>query len=188
MTAQHDDTAIRGEIERALWRWSEWRADQRGVDEVMTLVDQWVWNVRRETSTDAAVPEPEPSRERAAQAAAEILACARNEANHLVQTAREQAATLYQTSVRPFGDLVQVSMAGSSTTAYRDARGTLWVQLDPGPRLMGDAERICTSCRIPKRLLQFRADKRGQEGRRSQCRDCENDKRRARRARSKKSR
>ncbi len=38
MTASRQVT--RDDIERALYRWTEWRVDQRGIDEIMSLVDR----------------------------------------------------------------------------------------------------------------------------------------------------
>lgn len=67
-----------------------------------------------------------------------------------------------------------------TATVYTDPRGVLWVRLDPDPAVSGEPPRICTACLKSKRVLEFRADYGRPDGRRTQCRDCENEKRRIR--------
>jgi hypothetical protein len=42
LTATKDRIATRSELERVLWRWSGWQADQRCVDAVLETVDAYV--------------------------------------------------------------------------------------------------------------------------------------------------
>jgi hypothetical protein len=135
----------RDEIEAALWRWSGWRADQRGVDDILGMVERYADPVR-------------------SQAVDGGPACVR-------ETAPADLSALGRTEV--------------TSTVFVDARGTLWVRLEPDPAANGEPLRVCTCCLKPKNLLQYRADTSAPEGRRTQCRDCENAKRRIRTKRKK---
>lgn len=73
----------RDDIEAALWQWSEWRADQRRVDAVLSLVDRYG------TPADAQ--------------GARVLADAHAEAARIRQAARAEAIRL----VRTVRDLVE---------------------------------------------------------------------------------
>lgn len=157
MTVTGERAIFRDDIERALWRWSEWRADQRGVDEVMMLVDQY-----------------------AGQSVTVDLDSARREAAQIVQSAQDEAAAIR----------LAMPSAGAATgqtpvVTYRDARGDVWVRLPPSQEEARAGVNVCTACGQAKRILYFRRDVKAANGRRSQCRDCENAKRRERHRRSK---
>lgn len=94
-----NETVNRDDIEKALWKWSGWQADQRSVDTILGLVDQY----------------------------------------------------------KP---------------------GAVTVQLPTEKR------RRCSQCGAVKPIDRFKPDYKGRGGRRAQCRDCENARRRERRARA----
>lgn len=174
MTGTVDAIATRDDIEGALWRWSEWRADQRGVDEVMALIDRYAEAVS-------------PGAERAADA---VLAHARREAEQIVQSARDEAAVLRIDQATPpqppSTALVELDPTNVTTAVWQDARGAVWVRLVVDPKVTGQTTATCTGCGVSKALLMFRPDSSTPNGRRGQCRDCENAKRRARRIKSNK--
>lgn len=74
----------RDDIEAALWQWSEWRADQRRVDAVLSLVDEYG------APADTAM-------------AQQVLAQAHGDAARIRQAARAEAIRL----VRTVRDLVE---------------------------------------------------------------------------------
>jgi len=73
--------STRDDIEAALWRWSEWRADQRRVDAVLRLVDEY----------------GAPADGRAEAEATRLLARAQADADRIRQAARAEAIRLVRT-------------------------------------------------------------------------------------------
>jgi hypothetical protein len=140
VTAKQDGIATRSDIERALWFWSGWKADQRCVDALLEVIDRYAAGDQQTMP-----PSPEPEEQ-------------------------------------PAGPLTEVVVEGISTKAYRDPRGAVWVRLDTQPVPWNKDERPCTLCKQTKPVLQFRKDARATNGRRAQCRECENGKARMRRA------
>jgi hypothetical protein len=162
MTATDDLVVNLDDIERALWRWSEWRADQRGVDAILGLVQRY-------GGTDHD------------QAAADTLECARREAAQIVQSARDEAAAIqtavHETAERAASGMKRVSMAAIAADAYRDGEGAVWVRLGVLPDLPDEplsGTRKCSQCGAVKKLSRYRKDKSSRGGRRAQCADCEN--------------
>jgi hypothetical protein len=173
MTVTQDGIATRDDVEAALWRWSGWKADQRSVDALMTVVDQWVGSIQ-------------PSDPGAAQAAAEILEQARREAAQIVQSAHDEAAVVQsptQESEQSHPrNLKRFAAAIGAVRAYKDSKGAVWVRIGPAVEAELDGTRTCTGCQETKPISKFRLDSHGKGGRRSRCSDCDNAYNRERRA------
>lgn len=156
--------ASRDDIEASLWRWSEWRADHRGVAEVMAIIDQQLGQAMAE----------------AERVAADVLACARREADQIVQSARDEAAVMGATKTPECRsedfDLVPRSVIPSDI--HQDADGVLWLRLgvDVSNVLMAaETTRKCSRCKVVKRITAFPMDVKSRDGRKARCRACESD-------------
>lgn len=196
----------RSEIEAALWKWSGWQADQRAVDELLTLVDQYAahpapchvndWQGRPvPVGADCQHAEPvqpgpwsfddlpDAERERFLK-----LMKARETAAYQ----RGQDAALKDGAPRPVD-----GQSGGQTTdviveGYRDADGGLWVRVGAVRERMARASnkwKTCRTCAKDKPLSRFRRDASIKSADRNQlraeCKDCENEKRRNKRANKK---
>lgn len=181
----------RADIEAALWKWTGWQADQRAVDDVLTLVDQYTdalpcHDSDRQVETVRVVqpwsfddlPEAARSSFRNLVKAKEATAYKRG-----WEDARKEAA------VRP----EEGPMGGHTTDVlvegYRGADGGLWVRLGTLHQTLAEASsewKTCTKCGDRKPEHRFRkATGSRHTGRRAECRDCENEQRRTNRANKK---
>ena len=169
MTIRRYDASVmtqkidRSDIESALWVLSGCAADQRSLQSVMQMLDQY--------ARQAQPTVPAPRTHDAKPDVDKILAEARAEAQRIVQEAQEQAPAA----------LVPVDMASVSMQGYRDADGALWLRLGVFPDLAGEAldtPRTCRDCGEVKTLADFRTNGKKTASRRRQCTDCENKARR----------
>lgn len=183
MSVIQDGIATRSDIEKALWQWSGWQADQRGVDALLSLIDRYAATGRGPVLTVDGV----------VATADEILACARHEADQIVQSARDEAAVIQQAVQRAAGqppaDLRARPADDVAFTAYQAPDGSVWVNLGISPSAPEELDpgmQRCTNCRFARKLAMFRTDKSVKSGRRSLCRDCENAARRFRTAQKRK--
>lgn len=149
------------DIERAAWRLSGWRVEQRSLDELLGLIRQCMG-----APTPAEVPE--------------LLTAARNEAAQIVQAAREEAALL---SPGPPDGLRRMANSSVSTEVYKAPDGALWVRLTEATETAVAGHRKCRTCGRVKPLARFRRETKGKENRRHQCHDCANAAKRERTAR-----
>lgn len=139
------DPVTREDIEAELWRWSEWRADQRGVDAVLSRVDQYKLTVSDVTAS-----------------VDQLLAQARNEAAQIVQSAKEEAAAVAPPPALCLGCQAAINEA----IAKREAR--------QGKRLrVPETDRKCSCCARVKGIDRFNRDVKARNGRKPQCKECE---------------
>lgn len=151
-----------GDVERALWSWSGWRADQRGVDAVLEVV-------RRYGETGA---------KRAAQ---DILAQARREAEQIVQSARDEVAAqkaVQKPATRRVGGL---GHAPRYTTPIKVTPRPRAVPQPPREADEPETHRTCSRCRKTKAIDLFNRDRKSHKGRKAQCKWCESERRKERR-------
>lgn len=156
-------TVTRGELEKALWRWSGWKADQRLVDELLTVIDRY--------------------------AAPASLDQARRDAQQIVQSARDEAAAVrvqvQQSSESPSDAPAPILSHPLQVAGFQDADGVLWVSLGSVPdsvTVSGERRRKCSGCGGVKPIARYRKDSKSVGGRKRRCMDCENEKRREKRA------
>lgn len=161
------DIATRDDIEAALWRWSGWQADQRSVDELLGLIDQYA---------------QAPTVPRAARVTDEVLAAARREAEQIVQSARDEIAIMRRTAERPPDGMKRLAPGIVPVETYKDADGAIWVRLTAPVSTTPPGTRRCRGCGVTKPMIMFRKDKSCTNGYRHQCKECENAGRRNRHA------
>jgi len=171
MTVTHDGIATRADLERALWWWSGWRADQPSVDALLELIDRYAVPARRDE-------------------AATILARARNEAAQIVQSARDEAA-LVQTVVhegaqRPPDGLRRLAPGAVPVEAFTDAAGAVWVRVTAPRPDAPTGHRKCRGCGLVKMMAGFQRDPKCKDGYRYVCSVCYNAARREREGKKRK--
>jgi hypothetical protein len=170
MTVTQNGPVTRDDIEQALWRWTGWTADQRKVDDVLSLVDRLV-------SSDNHAQAPDVQHE-----AEQIIARAREEAEQVVRGMRDEAmlhSALQKTVSSPRKGFVRAPSWDLPAEAFRDHDGALWVRIEAAPGVLAEGSKPCTQCGAVKQATHFRREKNSAT-RRKQCRDCENSNRRAR--------
>lgn len=197
----------RSEIEAALWKWSGWKADQRAVNELLSLVDQY-----------AGQPAPLPKQSQACHvpdwrgkpvpvdpdcAHAKLAQMQPWTFDDLPEDERKRLLTLRQAdmaraykrgqeaasdpSVRPPERMDLSAVTDVVFQGYRSADGGLWLRIGQAAEELDQASTLwkqCSTCAVRKPLSRFRydktAEKRGRRGLRAECKDCENEKRRNR--------
>lgn len=168
-------------VEKALWRWSGWKADQVIVDELLTVIDRYTRAEVAKAGGPSVVPSssPLPGAQRAAE---QLLADARKEAQRIVAEAAAQIP-VQRSDERPAKGLKAAPWLSDTLTPYRAEDGTVWLRIGSVPTVAtpstGETKR-CTKCRGVKPLARFRKDKTGRGKLRAQCMDCENTARRTR--------
>lgn len=172
--------AGRDDVEKALWRWSGWKADQRGVDTILEVVDQYV---RGQVERAGGNPNPMVGAQRAAE---KLLTDAREEASRIIEQAQQQATVqipAQKGSVLPADGLKCAPWVSSSITPYQAPDGMLWLRISAAPvdkPVQNDGTRKCTKCMKTKPIARFNRDNKGKAGRKAHCMDCENAARRER--------
>lgn len=162
MTAKEQATC-REDIERALWRWSEWQADQLRVDALLGLIDQY--------KLTADVLDP---------FLADIMAQAAADADQITAAARREAETM-----RP-----PPALCPGCEAAVKGAQASHQERANKPDRRRGkrprvpETDRKCRDCGIVKGIDRFNRDVKSRNGRKAQCKQCEAGQRAERRTTS----
>lgn len=157
-----NDKVNRDDIEKMLWRWTEWKANQRAVDAVMGIIDQYT-EAKVSASRTAGNRTGWPGQQDAERAAVELLEQARTEAAQILQSARDQAA------VRPVEPVMGVCRYREPEPASEAPKAVR----RPAAADPDETTRTCTRCKVEQDIEQFHKDVKSRGGRKARCVSCE---------------
>lgn len=179
----------RDDVEKTLWMASSWQVTQPDVDRILDVVDKYA------VGQLAVPPAPRTIADLPGEERARLAVQREADKTAAYEAGRQagRAEVRKEDAVRPSPGLSPLP-GGSVTGGVHEATdGTLWLALGhavkagpvtlPGQRTISEELRRCTYCRENKPRERFAKDPKTSDGLRTQCKDCEADVRRARKAR-----